>query len=147
MKMSWVEGKLVIRGKKKDLIRFLTDGFASLYLNDHMIESRDDVFRMNTHHGLEILGTTDLFVSIYGEVTEISLDTDDDDDYVVVNMELETADKIIAEELLMVAKKFNIDFRAVATNIDWKFSQHVLIMNGNIVKDETININIFEFNN
>lgn len=138
---NWVEGKIVIRGKNKNLIRFLSDGLVSLDPDDLEIKTGDSVYRMITDNGLEIIGTTNHFVNIYGDIIEIPLDNDND---VIISMSLE-ADRINAEELSIVAKKFNIDFRAVATNLEWVFTQHVLIMNGNVVKDETINI--FQFNN
>ncbi|MFS8304185.1 hypothetical protein [Bacillus altitudinis] len=138
---NWVEGKIVIRGKNKNLIRFLSDGLVSLDPDDLEIKTGDGVYRIITDNGFEIIGTTKHFVNIYGDIIEVPLDNDND---VVVSMSLE-ADRINAEELLMIAKLFNIDFRAVATHLKWEFTQHVLIMNGNIVKDETINI--FQFNN
>ncbi|MED1461606.1 hypothetical protein, partial [Bacillus safensis] len=108
----------------------------SLDPDDLEIKTGDSVYRMITDNGFEIIGATNHFVNIYGDIIEIPLDNDND---VVVSMSLE-ADRIIAKELLMIAKKFNIDLRAVATHLKWEFTQHVLIINGNVVKDETINI-------
>lgn len=131
---NWCEGTLKVRGKEKDLKRFVLEGLRpvsffgeyqeKLQFDGSMIESKIDCHIENTRRG---------FVENLYEWFD-----KEDDEIDIICLETRFAWGIEASKLLETCKKYNVDMRIYAFEQGMEFNQNIEIINGQIIKDEEI---------
>lgn len=133
---NWCVGTLKVRGKVKDLKRFVLEGLepvgflgeskGRLQFNEFdECECNDSCYIENTRRGF----VEDLYVCI---------DTDDEDDVTIIHMDCKFAWGISAEELQKTCKKYNVDMKIFAFERGMEFNQDIEIVDGQIIKDDEI---------
>lgn len=144
---NWIVGDLKVRGTKKEIRRFITEGleaipFSILGIKDSNIETKvvgdEDFFRVTTNgHCFYIKGTRRHFIR--GNEIEVDFYTDKEDGKEVVVLEgFEAAWYIEAEQLAEISKEYNIDFKILGFERGMEFNQDVEIVNGEVVKDDEV---------
>lgn len=141
---NWCEGTLKVRGKTKDLKKFVLEalhpvdliGFKkpSLKLNEYGdCESNETCYIENTRRGF--VEGLDIYFSEY-----------EDEEVEVIALESKFAWDITASELQETCKKYNVDMKIYAFEKGMEFNRDIEIVNGEIVKDKEIDFKGKDYN-
>ncbi len=136
---NWCKGTLKVRGKKKNVIEFMLKGLKpvgtgrSLFLNKlGNIASGETCWIENTYRGFVL--EVEVFFSDY-----------EDEDIVTVALDSKFAHDIDSEGLLKTAKKYSVDMKIYGFEKGMQFNRDVEIVDGEILKDEEINFDDYEW--
>lgn len=146
---NWCEGKLKIRGKKEDILKFFKDGTSLIdYDKNHEtieiipnVEMNDELYIENLNKtktslkSLYIKGTRRHFLKPDFEY----IDTYNiEEKEPIVAIDFKAAWAIDAESLSEISKKYNIDFKIYAFEMGCEFNQDIEIIKGRIIRNEEI---------
>lgn len=136
---NWCKGTLKVRGKKKNVIEFMLKGLKpvgtgrSLFLNKFgNIASGETCWIENTYRGFVL--EVEVFFSDY-----------EDEDIVTVALDSKFAHDIDSEGLLKTAKKYSVDMKIYGFEKGMQFNRDVEIVDGEILKDEEINFDDYNW--
>lgn len=132
---NWCEGTLKVRGKTKDLKKFVLEGLQPVGIFGESkspleIDKYDNCMSSETCH---IENTRRGFVeglNIYFEEDEEKID--------VIALETKFAWGISASDLQETCKKYNVDMKIYGFERGMEFNQDIEIVDGEIVKDKEI---------
>ena len=146
---NWCEGNLKIRGKKENIIKFLTegtsllDGFWEPKEIKPEIEVNDcdeiEIKNIDKIKGIDFLyikGTRRHFIDPIEN--EIYIHNTDEKEAVICLENFKEAWGIDTEALRVISKRYSIDFKIYAFESGMEFNQDIEIIKGKIVKDEEI---------
>lgn len=146
---NWCKGNLKIRGKKENIIKFLTegtsllDGFWKLKEIKPEIEVNDcdeiEIKNIDKVKGIDFLyikGTRRHFIDPIEN--EIYIHNTDEKEAVICLENFKAAWGIDTEALRVISKRYSIDFKIYAFESGMEFNQDIEIIKGKIVKDEEI---------
>lgn len=138
---NWCEGTLKVRGTIKDLKNFVLNGLIPvdpigktkkpLTLDG---EEETGICIMSVPDTLYVKGSRRAFC----EPDYIDVCVDEQNDKTVLTMPFKQAWAILADNLLDVCKEFNVDMKIQGFERGLRFSQIIEIVDGEIVQDEEI---------
>lgn len=141
---NWVEGKLKIRGDKKNIKRFLEEELEEVIYKNKSSKNKVKVkkfkydnFRIEATNVMSVFKFTD--TRNYLSETKISTfgcGESNGKDVLVVGFE--AAWLIDAEYFAEMSKKYDIDFKIYAFEQGKEFNQNLEVVKGEIIKDEVI---------
>ncbi len=140
---NWCVGTLKVRGKIEDLKRFVLEGLQPVdFLGEQRpplkldkygyCEYDDSCWIENTHRGFAY----DLY---------IYFDDEEEDEPQVIGLNSKFAWGIDAKQLQETCKKYNVDMKIYAFERGMEFNQDIEIVNGEIVKDDKITFDDYEW--
>lgn len=137
---NWCEGVLKVRGKKKDLIKFLKNGIERLNygkgenyeivkipLNLKIDKDYEEYMLPKSEGCLHIKDTRRCFLDCVEWYLE-----DDDEDVMIQYIDIKQAWRLEVEQFAKISRKYHIDFRIKGYECGGQFSQEFEILNGNI---------------
>lgn len=144
---NWCEGKLKIRGKKEDILKFIKEGtqFVKYSIRENeliepKIEIGDELEFKNIDfekciNTLYIKGTTRHFLKpdTYNMIRETDIENE-----IIVVLDFKAAWGIDSGALRTISKRYNIDFKICAFERGMEFNQDIEITKGQIIKDDEI---------
>ena len=146
---NWCNGNLKIRGKKENIIKFLTEGTSLLdgfwepkeikpeiEVNDCDEIEIKNIDKVKGIDCLYIKGTRRHFIDPIEN--EIYMHNTDEKEAVICLENLKDACGIEAGALRVISKRYSIDFKIYAFESGMEFNQDIEIIKGKIVKDEEI---------
>lgn len=146
---NWCKGNLKIRGKKENIIKFLTegtsllDGFWEPKEIKPEIEVNDcdeiEIKNIDKVKGIDFLyikGTRRHFIDPIEN--EIYIHNTDEKEAVICLENFKAAWGIDTEALRVISKRYSIDFKIYAFESGMEFNQDIEIIKGKFVKDEEI---------
>ena len=151
---NWCEGKLKIRGKKEDIMKWLTECVAvwnpdvekGKPLYDALIYRKDadgvsytydedlDELQVDVKHDAYIAGTRRNFVKKYKN--DFSFGAKDGNDIIVLPVKAAWA--LESEPYEEMSKKYGLDFRFYGYECGMEFNQEVEVINGEVAIDREI---------
>ncbi len=150
---NWCRGVLKVRGKKKDLLKFLKDGIEVTYyaedekghliLKDKPLKiNNDDLDTMalkseNADH-IHIKNTRSCFVVDNIEWSWNDKTKEDLEETYTELIDVEQALRLEVEQFASISRKYNVDFRIKGYECGGEFSQEFIIIKGNITKYEEL---------
>ena len=135
---NWCTGTLKVRGKVKDLKKFILKGLQPVgFLGGSLepLKPRKDIdwFEVTSTETCHIENTHRGFV----DGLDVSLDGAEDE-IEIIALESMFAWGIDAEQLQNTCVKYNVDMRIYAFERGMEFNQNIEIVGGQITKDEEI---------
>lgn len=136
---NWCEGTLKIRGKQKDVKRFVLEGLrpVDFFGNEKEPLNLDKYNNVYSNDSCYIEGTCRGFV----EDLDVYFDDEEDENIICKALEAKFAWGIEVETLVETSKKYGVDFKIYAFERGMEFNQDIEIIAGEIVKDEEIKFN------
>lgn len=132
---NWCEGTLKIRGKSKDLKKFILGALKPVdVLGNDKKPLEFDGSECSTNSTCWIEGTRRGFVDdLY-----VYLDEPDSEEIETLALDARFAWAISADDLHRVCLKYNVDMKIYGFEKGMEFNQDIEIVNGEIVKDKEI---------
>lgn len=141
---NWCEGTLKVRGKQKDIKRFVLEGLKPVgFFGDEKepltmdeydcVSSKNDCWIEGTRRGF----VEDLDVYFNGE--------DEDEDKKTHCFETRFAWAIEAEPLAEISKKYSVDLKIYAFERGMEFNQDIEIVDGEIVENEVLKFDDYQW--
>lgn len=155
---NWSEGVLKVRGAKEDIENFIKNGID---YNDYRyklengelqsipvprecpIEIDEDEITVKNTMDLYIKGTRRMFVNSK-DIYTYYRKAEAKGKYIVY-LDVRQAWGVIAENLQELSKKWNVDFKIFATEQGMEFCQDVEVVNGEIIADNEIKFDDFQW--
>lgn len=137
---NWCEGELKIRGKADNLKKFVLNGLIPVNCFGQKLEKlkvknvSESLEKVESESNCWIEGTYRGFV----EKFELWLDGLDDEYNNILFFNSLFAWDVNANELLEIAKKYNVDIKIFAFERGMQFNRDIEIVNGKIIKDDEI---------
>lgn len=130
---NWCVGTLRVRGKSKDLQNFILKGLKPVdYLGNEYAELELDKFlNLSCNKTCWIEGTRRGFVNDL----DVSFEYYEDDSIHTIALDVKFAWGILADDLLEICKKYNIDMKIYGFEQGMEFNQMIEIIDGKILKD------------
>jgi hypothetical protein len=145
---NWCEGTLKVRGTIKDLKNFVLNGLIPVNplgatKEPLSLDGEDEtsLYISSVPDTLYIKGTRRAFC----EPDYIEVDSDEPNDKTILTMPFKQAWAILSDNLLEVCKEFNIDMKIQGFERGMRFSQIVEIVDGEIIQDEEIKYDDWEW--
>lgn len=145
---NWCEGTLKVRGTIKDLKNFVLNGLLPVSpfgatKKPLSLDGEDEtsLYIMSVPDTLYIKGTRRAFC----EPDYIEVSSDEPNDKTILTMPFKQAWAILSDNLLEVCKEFNIDMKIQGFEQGMRFSQIVEIVDGEIIQDEEIKYDDWEW--
>lgn len=145
---NWCEGTLKVRGTIKDLKNFVLNGLLPVNpigatKEPLSLDGEDEtsLYISSVPDTLYIKGTRRAFC----EPDYIEVSSDEPNGKTILTMPFKQAWTILSDNLLEVCKEFNIDMKIQGFERGMRFSQIVEIVNGEIVQDEEIKYDDWEW--
>ena len=141
---NWIEGKLKIRGDKKNIKRFLEEELEEVIYKNKSSKNKVkakkfkyDNFRIEATNVMSVFK----FTNTRNYLSETKISTfgcgeSKGKDVLVVGFE--AAWLIDAEYFAEMSKKYDIDFKIYAFEQGKEFNQNIEVVKGEIIKDELI---------
>ena len=134
---NWCKGTLRVKGKQKDIKRFVLEGLKPV---DYFGNEKEPLRIHNSHvfssDSCWIEGTKRGFI----EDLDVYFD-DEDEETICIGVESIFAQVIDAEQLAELSKRYEVNFRIYGFESGAKFNQDVEIVDGAVVKNEEIMFN------
>lgn len=127
---NWCEGTLRIRGKQKDIRRFLKEGLEPamgskvVYNSDEQIRYDGCIWIKNTHRGF--VDDVDVW---FGKR---------ENDQMIIALHASFAWNIDAYPFIGISQEYNIDLRIYGFERGMEFCQDIEVIDGKITKDDFI---------
>ncbi|MED1128818.1 hypothetical protein [Bacillus paralicheniformis] len=152
---NWAEGVLKIRGTRNDIRNFLTKGLSPIpsispqiammtgkKVEEPKVEIEEDEWdlTMKSPNGLYIEGTRRAFIE-----GTIVWDFDDKHEEVLTIDSFKQAWGVEAEPLAKLSKEFNVDLKVYVFEKGMEFNQDIEIHKGEIIKDNEIKFDDYEW--
>lgn len=141
---NWCKGSLKVRGKISDLKKFVQQGLEPVsYIGDALeplvftTEDETSFFVRENKVSLWMKGTYRHFC----EPNYIEVYADDQETPVIMILPMKAAWSIDAEPLQELCKKFHVDMKIQGFERGMEFSQVIEIVDGEIVQDEELHYN------
>lgn len=145
---NWCEGTLKVRGTIKDLKNFVLNGLLPVSpigatKEPLSLDGEDEtsLYISSVPNTLYIKGTRRAFC----EPDYIEVSSDEPNDKTILTMPFKQAWAILSDNLLEVCKEFNIDMKIQGFERGMRFSQIVEIVDGEIIQDEEIKYDDWEW--
>jgi hypothetical protein len=134
---NWCEGTLKVRGKTKDLKRFILEGLQPVtFLGD-----RCEPLKPDENYGWNVSAKGTLYIENtyrgFVENLDVYLDNDDEDTDIIC-LDSKFAWGISPTELQKTCIKYHVDMKIYAFECGMEFNRDIEIVDGEIVKDEEI---------
>ena len=133
---NWSEGCLKVRGKAANVKKFVLEGLKPVDLFGNALPKLElsDLGEVDTDKDCWIEGTTRGFVeNLYADFSFV----EDDETFTAV-LDTKFAWAADAEELLALCKKYSVDMKLYAFEKGNEFNQDILIVDGQILRDNRI---------
>lgn len=143
---NWICGDLKVRGTKENIKKFLIEGLISTGSKIKPEITCDDKWKFSIRSNTDsfyIKGTRRSFIEKEGIYTYIN-DWEDDEERVIV-LEYKSAWGIDVVGLVNLSKEFNIDFKILGFELGMEFNQDVEIIKGEVIKNEEITFDDYEW--
>ena len=143
---NWICGDLKIRGTKENIKKFLIEGLISTGSKIKPEITCDDKWKFSIKSNTDsfyIKGTRRSFIEKEEIYTYIN-DWEDDEERVIV-LEYKSAWGIDVVGLVNLSKEFNIDFKILGFELGMEFNQDVEIVKGEVIKNEEITFDDYEW--
>ena len=150
---NWCSGFMKIRGRKQDILDFFKNEVAIFtYEKTFNRTTSEAVFENDEYkfaYSLKKAKNQEWYLRnsyrFFFEDKEIYFE-DDEQEIFYLNLEIKQAWCIDVNELLIShSKKYNIDFNIYASECGMEFEQYVTIVDGKVIRDDTIEYDDFEF--
>lgn len=150
---NWCSGFMKIRGRKQDILDFFKNEVAILtYEDSYKLTISEAVFENDEYefaYSLKKTKNQKWFLRnsyrFFFEDKEIYFE-DDEQEIFYLNLEIQQAWGIYEQELLTDhSKKYNLDFNIYASECGMEFEQYITIIDGKVIRDDTIKYDDFEF--
>lgn len=148
---NWCSGWMKIRGKKQDILDFFKNEVSIVTVTESYTQTISEaVFEENyDEYIIKKMKNQRVYLRnsrrFFFEDNEIVF-YDYGGDYTYINLEIQQAWAIVVHELLIShSKKYNLDFNIYASERGMEFEQYITIVNGEVIRDETIEYDDFEF--
>ena len=150
---NWCSGFMKIRGRKQDILDFFKNEVAILTYEDiDKLTISEAVFENDEYefaYSLKKTKNQKWFLRnsyrFFFEDKEIYFE-DDEQEIFYLNLEIQQAWGINEQELLTDhSKKYNLDFNIYASERGIQFEQYITIIDGKVIRDDTIKYDDFEF--
>ena len=145
---NWCEGTLKVRGTIKDLKNFVLNGLLPVKpigatKEPLSLDGEDEtsLYISSVPDTLYIKGTRRAFC----EPDYIEVYSNEPNDKKILTMPFKQAWAILSDNLLEVCKEFNIDMKIQGFERGMRFSQIVEIVDGEIIQDEEIKYDDWEW--
>ena len=145
---NWCEGTLKVKGTIKDLKNFVLNGLLPVSpigatKEPLSLDGGDEtsLYISSVPNTLYIKGTRRAFC----EPDYIEVSSDEPNDKTILTMPFKQAWAILSDNLLEVCKEFNVDMKIQGFERGMQFSQIVEIVDGEIVQDEEIKYDNWEW--
>lgn len=139
---NWCEGSLKVRGKIADLKNFVLNGLHPVDPLGGELEPLKFDTEDETSFSLSCVPRRDLWMKgtrrHFCNPEWLEADADDPDDPVILIIPMRAAWAILADGLQALCKEFNVDMKIQGFEMGMQFSQVIEIVNGEILKDEEI---------
>lgn len=149
---NWIKGDLKVRGTKENVKRFLLEGLdpapigftAGSYYIQVICDDKWDFSIKSSTEMFYIKGTKRHFIDL--EVIETYMNEwEESEEKVIILEEFIAAWAIDAEALAKISKEFEIDFKILGFEKGMCFNQDVEIIKGEIIKNEEIHFNDYNW--
>lgn len=147
---NWCEGSLKVRGKKKDILKFFTEGvnaYKGHWENDRYIKEvqpKSECFRVEEDSEETNIYYKDDFTYIEG--TKRAFLTDEDryvcipndepeDKTLVVVTKVSQAWDLRVEDWIDISKKYKLDLKLYGIDKGWGFDRAIEIWNGTVIQN------------
>lgn len=143
---NWICGDLKVRGTKENIKKFLIEGLISTGSKIRPEIIRDDTWKFSIRSNTDsfyIKDTRRSFIEKEEIHTYIN-DWEDDEERVIV-LEYKSAWGIDVVGLVNLSKEFNIDFKILGFELGMEFNQDVEIIKGEVIKNEEITFDDYEW--
>lgn len=151
---NWAEGVLKIRGTRQDIRKFLVEGLEPLNpsagiarlmgkeVEQPKVKIQEDEwdFNMSSQHGFYIKGTRRAFIE-----SDIEWFFNDSHLEVLTIGSFKQAWGVDATEYAEISKKYNLDIKIYAFEQGMQFNQDIEIHKGEIVKNNEIQFDDYEW--
>lgn len=154
---NWCEGTLRVRGKMKDLKRFVSEGILStnhewvegvpmtkmtpLKMEEYEDGERCGFSVLEGVQGAWLKGTRRHFV----QQDYIEMESRAWDDVRTLCLEIQAAWGMDATQLQAICKEFSVDMRVYGFECGMEFNQNIEIINGEITKDREVKFDDYEW--
>lgn len=148
---NWCSGFMKIRGRKQDILDFFKNEVAIFtYEKTFNRTTSEAVFENDEYkYSLKKLKNQEWYLRnsyrFFFEDKEIYFE-DDEQEIFYLNLEIKQAWCIDVNELLIShSKTYNLDFNIYASESGMEFEQYNTIIDGKVIRDDTIEYDDFEF--
>lgn len=150
---NWCSGWMKIRGKKQDILDFFKNEVAiCTYGKNYSLTTSEAVFEKDEYefaYSLKKVKNQKWYLRnsyrFFFEDKEIYFE-DDEQEIFYLNLEIQQAWGIDEQELLIDhSKNYNLDFNIYASERGMQFEQYITIIDGKVIRDDTIKYDDFEF--
>ena len=133
---NWCEGTLKVRGKTKDLKRFVLEGLQPVGL----LGDAKDALTIDKHGNCYSDNTCHIENTHRGFVESLDIYFEEDEEEIdIIALESKFAWAISASDLQRTCIKYNVDMKIYGFELGMEFNQDIEIVDGVIVKDKEIN--------
>ena len=153
---NWCKGNLKIRGKKGNIIKFLTEGTSLL---DGLWEPKEikpeveindcdelEIKNIDRQKGIEtiyIKGTRRNFIDPVEDF--IYIHDIDEEEQIICLKNFKAAGGIDADALRIISARYDIDIKIYAFEAGMEFNQDIEIIKGKIIKDDEIKFENYQW--
>lgn len=153
---NWCEGNLKIRGKKENIIKFLEEGTSLLEGLWEPKEIKPEI-EINNCDEIEIKNLDKLkgvdYLYIKGTrrnfidpvENEIYIHDIDEKEQIICLKNFKAAWGIDADALRVISDRYDIDIKIYAFEMGMEFNQDIEIIKGNIIKDDEIKFENYQW--
>lgn len=133
---NWCKGCLKVRGRATDVKKFILEGLKPVDLLGNELHKLElsDIGEVESKSACWIEGTTRGFVeNLYEDFSFV-----EDDKIFTTILDAKFSWAVDAVELLALCKKYSVDMKLYAFERGGEFNQDILIVGGEILKDNRI---------
>lgn len=140
---NWCVGTLRVRGKSKNLKNFVLKGLKPVdFLGNEGSKLEEDEFGyVSCDESCWIQGTRRGFVNDLN----VCIEETEDDLVQTIALDVKFAWAILADDLLEICKKYNIDMKIYGFEQGMEFNQMIEIINGKILKDAELHFDDYRW--
>ena len=148
---NWCSGWMKIRGRKQDILDFFKNEVAIVTVTENYTQTISEAFFEENYNEYIIKKMKNQTVYLRNSDRFFFEDNkivfyDYGGDYTYINLEIQQAWAIDVHELLIShSKKYNLDFNLYANERGMEFEQYITIVNGEVIRDDVIKYDDFEF--
>lgn len=140
---NWCEGNIKIRGKFDEVKRFLIEGTACYRMdfekmkeipdteNKEIIFDNDNEFCIAYHKDTHISNTRRAFIC-----GEVEIYRPERNIKIIAALPFRQAWAIDADSFVEISKKYNVDIKILGFDRGMQFSQEVVVIQGELIKDK-----------
>ena len=143
---NWCAWRLRIKGKRSDIVKFLTEGvhkykyeYIGKEWKEHAIP-KEQLYSFDSNYieykksGVYVEGTTRGFIA--NDICQVYIPTAKNDADVVTYVDYQQAWSVDTEELRALSEKYNLAFRMLAAEAGMGFWMDLELDHGKIIKED-----------